>query len=157
MQGKSGWLYRKNEDSKIEKDQFIQLWAVLYENKLFYYSEKPAGGDDPPVPKGSLIINRGGHCDIADEHNVKTVSLSGQGKNCFMVTEPALNSSQVSIIFSSTSESEKLDWMEKLMDAFGGVCHEMPADGGGSPSKSSQKKEVAVKKEEVDRSNTQLT
>jgi len=72
-------------------DIVFKLWAVLAENKLTYYSQKPlvVAGQEPTPPRGFLIINKGGHCDMADAHNVKGVSLSGQGKNCFIVTEPA--------------------------------------------------------------------
>ena len=76
-----------------------------------------------------MIVDRGGHCDTADEHNIKSVSLSGQGKNCFIVTEAAAGrggSSQISVIFSAPSDSDRVDWLEKLIEAFNGTKHDMP-------------------------------
>ena len=63
--------------------------------------------------QGYLLVDRGGHCDTADEHNVKSVSLSGQGKNCFIVAEAG---SGISVIFSAPSDSDRVDWLEKLIE-----------------------------------------
>ena len=83
------------------------------------------------------MIDRGGHCSIADEHNLKGgVSLSGQGRNCFLVTEPQRNSASppISVVFSGTSDSDRYEWMEKLIEGFDGVKHEQPVDRS-SPAK----------------------
>ena len=130
--GKGGWLYRKNEHYKVgdkDNDLFIPVWVVLANNRLHYYSQKPTGsGSVSNRPEGYVTINKGGHCDIADDHNIKGVSLSGQGKNCFVVTEPVSASSTISVVFSAKSDAERVDWLEKLIEAFGGIKHAFPHD-----------------------------
>ena len=99
-----------------------------------------------------MIVDRGGHCDTADEHNIKSVSLSGQGKNCFIVTEAAAGrggSSQISVIFSAPSDSDRVDWLEKLIEAFNGTKHDMPDMGIGlakSPTRAEKERPTSTAK-----------
>ena len=129
--GKAGWLYRKNENYKAgsrDDELFIPVWAILANNRLHYYSQKPSSSSgERSNPRGYVTVSKGGHCDTADEHNVKGVSLSGQGKNCFVVTEPiGTKSSSISVIFSAKSDTDRVDWLEKLVEAFEGIEHKFP-------------------------------
>ena len=80
-----------------------QIWVSLANNKLCYYDQKPAKGVAPKM-KGFVIVNIGGQCNEANEHNSKEMSIRGKGKYCFIVQEPPpQNGIGLTVVFSATS------------------------------------------------------
>jgi hypothetical protein len=121
-----------------------QVWVVVAHNRLSYFLNKPKGGDylNDFSAKGYFDLDSlGGDCRVVERKNTDSGnSLLGSsvGKYLFRLKEQ-----NNVIIFSTTSEGERNEWVALIQEAIRGVSHTLvtpsvplarPLSGGTSSS-----------------------
>ncbi len=86
----------------------------MVEHRLEYYSDKPTKRSD--AVKGYVTVKGESDCVPYDGENAGLFSKSGQ--YCF-----SLSDSTIQTKFSTSSESERVEWVEHIRAAIDGVRH----------------------------------